>query len=599
MSDYAAKVAADVAARYGVAVTPDAVRIVPRGVSADPEMRWVGNALRYVDDSGTPIGSQIVRTRAQSAGRAAMRRTGAIDPVVAARRAEVARMHAMGMTDRQMCNALGVGIHLIAADRKNLRLLPNAVGSIADQIAQDASETRARVMDMRHRGFSPAQIARALGVTAISLKAYLIDLCGPDAVVQKKTARAIAQKKSSRAIRSLPDQTKVAQAVADKQQRIADLARAGRSVTQIVAETGIRRVTIYRHLGDLGITARTQREIDLEAKCAELRARIADGQSARVITAEMSISSSYLYKLLEGMDLKLEPPKRAAQNVKTAAVNRRLDRVADMVRSGHTVCQIHGAMPEVSQESVHRYLRDLGLRAAASQTLQDAITARAAQALQLFDAGRSVSQIAAALEVSVDTVRKDLRGHGVSRSLRDASKARAATQLAARRAAYQAFVDQGLCRDDIAQALGVSMRTVNKCLVDFGLNVPAKSNTDAARAAFIAKRRLVIDTRRAQVAMLRDAGVHQYEMPARLNCSLSTVVEDLRVLRQAAGAQWQRRAPVGRHRNVFADDLLCAQVRAAVAGGRSLSWVARAHGLSQATVSRILTPQPQEAAYAA
>jgi DNA-binding transcriptional LysR family regulator len=77
-------------------------------------------------------------------------------------------------------------------------------------------------------------------------------------------------------------------------------------------------------------------------------------------------------------------------------------------------------------------------------------------------------------------------------------------------------------------------------------------------------------------------------MPARLGCSLSTVVEDLAVLRRAAGDVWVRGAAKGPHRNVLADPAALTQMRAAAAQGRSVSWIARMLGVSQKAVTKHL-----------
>lgn len=118
--DYAARVAADVAARYGVVVRPAVVQQVPAGVSGLPQPVWNGVYLVYPD----PVKAQNSwRGRAKPVSE---KRKGLADPVVHARRLRVAELHAQGLGDAEIAEAAGIEFRCVMADRRHLRLRANA-----------------------------------------------------------------------------------------------------------------------------------------------------------------------------------------------------------------------------------------------------------------------------------------------------------------------------------------------------------------------------------------------------------------------------------------------------------------------------------------
>jgi DNA-binding NarL/FixJ family response regulator len=114
---YAAAVAADVAARYGAKVNPAVVQVLPQGMVSAPTPIWCPKANQLV----YPNGAEFYRNT-QRFGQTRKRPNLAI----AKRRERVAELHAQGLTDGEVAEALAVSQQIAIADRQFLKLVRNA-----------------------------------------------------------------------------------------------------------------------------------------------------------------------------------------------------------------------------------------------------------------------------------------------------------------------------------------------------------------------------------------------------------------------------------------------------------------------------------------
>ena len=153
----AAAIAAEVAARYGVAVCPSIVKICPPRTFATTTPIWDGKDLIYPDHAAR----KDQHKKAMWAG-AAQARASAVDPVIAARRDSVRRLHADGLPVRQIAEALAISYSISLADHRAARLAPNAFVTAA--LTQSAVRA-ARVAQLHGEGWRPARIAALLGLT--------------------------------------------------------------------------------------------------------------------------------------------------------------------------------------------------------------------------------------------------------------------------------------------------------------------------------------------------------------------------------------------------------------------------------------------------
>jgi DNA-binding CsgD family transcriptional regulator/AraC-like DNA-binding protein len=117
-----ARVAAEVAARYGVTATPDVVKFLPRGLSSFVPPVWNGYTLVHADPKKASWRhAQNVRAKRDLES-----------PLVKVRRAEVARLHGLGWQDEAMASALNVSHWTVKADRSRLGLTANGDPALAE-----------------------------------------------------------------------------------------------------------------------------------------------------------------------------------------------------------------------------------------------------------------------------------------------------------------------------------------------------------------------------------------------------------------------------------------------------------------------------------
>lgn len=155
-ADRARQVAAEVAARYGVAVSPDVVRLIPRGVSSESVAVWDGVALRYPDGAERVRGISRAHWAAQAA---AARQRQAVAPHVAERREALRALHGAGLDASAIAVRLGVSYGVIYQDHAALTLDLNPHQRGPDSTVQARRDLIAR---MAAEGAAADQIAAAI-----------------------------------------------------------------------------------------------------------------------------------------------------------------------------------------------------------------------------------------------------------------------------------------------------------------------------------------------------------------------------------------------------------------------------------------------------
>ncbi|MFC3180472.1 DeoR family transcriptional regulator [Cypionkella sinensis] len=153
---YAAQVAADVAARYGMPVSAKAVQLVPRGVSATPLPIWDGSQLVYTAEARTSWRSkQLANYRNRN-----------VSPKAINRRLQVAALHAEGLHDAAIAAQLGEHQSVVANDRKRLGLI--AIPSRNSQVGRE--DRNASIRAYMAQGWGAEAIAAEIGVSATTVK---------------------------------------------------------------------------------------------------------------------------------------------------------------------------------------------------------------------------------------------------------------------------------------------------------------------------------------------------------------------------------------------------------------------------------------------
>lgn len=263
-------IAADVAARYGVAVCPSVVQLCPPMTCTASTPIWDEKIrqLVYPDHAAR----KVALKKAIWAG-AARARASAVDPAIAVRRDDVRQWHGHGLSVRQIAERLGIGYDLCLKDHRICGLPPNAY--VTSAMTQSAVRA-ARVRDLHAEGWTVKRIAALLGigddtVRDLAWKHYGLKFARKVAKARVKVARVARPPK--------PPVVKVAKVavVAPSRPpkpakpvvvRLADLQAAqharrlqlpgliaqGRTLKSIAAEFGVSERQIRRDCRDAGIT---------------------------------------------------------------------------------------------------------------------------------------------------------------------------------------------------------------------------------------------------------------------------------------------------------------------------------------------------------
>ena len=154
-AETAARIAADVAARYGCPVDPRVVQVIPRGVSGLPLPFFNGTHLVNAD----PAAARATHKRVMWAG---VKGRAAPSPEVAQRRQRIAALHAQGKTTAEIAAAISVDANIVRIDLQRLKLTAHKA-PYSRQAEIDAR--RVRVAEMRAKGMTATAIAAVLGVS--------------------------------------------------------------------------------------------------------------------------------------------------------------------------------------------------------------------------------------------------------------------------------------------------------------------------------------------------------------------------------------------------------------------------------------------------
>lgn len=156
-------IAAEVAARYGVAVCPSVVRVCPPRMFTTSTTVWDGktNTLVYPDADQR----KVQHKKAIWAG-AVKAKALAVAPAILDRRATVLRLHSDGMNNPAIAVQTGVTAQTIAKDVKAFGLIPHAC--LRPKTGEDIK--LATLTRMRGEGATVDQIAAVLRLKADTVK---------------------------------------------------------------------------------------------------------------------------------------------------------------------------------------------------------------------------------------------------------------------------------------------------------------------------------------------------------------------------------------------------------------------------------------------
>ena len=270
-----ARVAAEVAARYGALVSPDVVARVPAGASGLPALVWDATSRELVYDTAVnPMRAAINTAWKRSRGPV---KTG-LSPEVATRRAELRTAHAQGKTDLQIAEALNVSISVIRRDRVAMKLRMHP--------SENAAQARvARVLDMLQRGFPIAQIAAAENLTQDTV----------ERTARERLGLYVSRRGGRRAL--LP--TSMAERRAAREVEVTRMAGQGLSARKIAVILQLDRQTVLRDIARLALPLtpddpRPKSTLAVEMRRAPRRASVAElhqqGHSINHIARALQIS---------------------------------------------------------------------------------------------------------------------------------------------------------------------------------------------------------------------------------------------------------------------------------------------------------------------
>jgi hypothetical protein len=462
--DYAAQVAADVARRYGLQVSPKVVTSVPIGVSGLPQPVWDGRKLIYPEHDGKK-GVPVWRRRTSSDN---PKRQGLVDPAVADRRLKVEDLHATGANDFEIADHLGVDVRVIRVDRRALRLRANY---IRERGPKTVTEIRyQRIRELVAQGKTKAEMCADMGISDRHLR-YLAQ--------QIKVALPLTVRASESRV----------------EQRIADLRR--------MSAEGLSREAM---IAALGIVDRTLRVIAnlagvvLPPKAGgRVRAAVPAGPRRKYTRVQPYPSHDERRAALAGLDLgsmtvgdvsahfggavpvsSIRADFRALGVVPAtmarpvvAERNARLQKIKALDVSTMTVAEL-AARFEVTGSAIRKDLITLGLTAAPDQPWHAHNAAVRARIAEMVAKGFTRAQIIAAEPMSSDTLPRHLREAGLRvpraggvRNLRPTYSP--PEEMAKLRESIRALRLQGLTIHQIAKQVDRSAGTVSYHVAKLGL----------------------------------------------------------------------------------------------------------------------------------
>lgn len=468
-TDYAARVARDVAARYGVAVAPAVVRVVPPGASGLPQVVWVpnehgGGQLQFT--APTPWNGS-----AGVAARKRRRRGIATSPEVLARREAVRAAHAEGLHDMAIAERLAVSSATVQADRHVMDLLCNPAPqapSVASIRRRQNAETVAR---LHADGLTDAAMAAAL------------KLCTRTVAELRRELRLPANRNRGR-----------------------------------VAPAGAAAVPP---------SPRAQaRQARAAERAAAVRRMEDEGLSVREIGVKLGLTPGYASKLRRGLGLPVRPTvaARAAQSA-----DQRREAVLAMLADGLTDLQEIAGRADCSYDTLSRDLKRMGRWPVLPGPLTPAERQERIRGWVAEGVPRRV--MADRLAVPLALVARDLRALGLDAPRARPAGARPgpAVGIEDRRRRVAHLRARGLTIEEIAAQTGISRSKVStdiRALRDAGVNMDPPPRIAADKAA-------AVTARRQLVAALRAEGLTVDQIARRAGISRSLVCNDIEALRAA------------------------------------------------------------------
>lgn len=436
------RIAAEVAARYGVAVRPGAVAQVPRGASGRPLPVWDGHRLIYPEWDRKKV------ERAAKVEAARKSRLARLDPDVLARRERVAALHAEGATVAQMAETLSVKEAVIRYDLGHLGLTPNRA-----KPRDPAEELRSLIA----RGFTRREdLAAELGWTVnwLSRVAAGAKIALPGAERQSKPRRVERQVEAMKLAR----QGKAAA----RREVIARLYGEGADLQAVMAATGAAKSTVQRDLKILGLGKRRVRAakvapvvrlsvVATEERRAAVSRLVAEGLNQKQIRARLGMAVDTLQRDLKALKLRCVAP--AGKGFKAAL----LSALQVPGRSRDDLCAVLGwSRSELSRRATKARIklppaRPEGYVVPAVAVRIATKAERMERARVLHAQGAIYAEIAAALEISEGCVHGYLNELGLTRSRHG---------VADRRALVAALRREGMTATGICAETGFGMAVV-------------------------------------------------------------------------------------------------------------------------------------------
>lgn len=488
MTGYSQKVADEVAARYGVAVKPCAVQVVPQGTSGIPLPVWDGHKLIIPDWKEKRQRMAVNRAReARRAGAASDTRTVDL-------RDQIAALYAQGMTDGEMAAVLGKSAAVIAQHRRFLRLAP--IRRYVPPPENPAQIRRRRVRELHDLGRDRVQIAALLGVNARVLsadaKALGIALALPAKVaVPRRQPGAQPQRRARRgdsnaASRERANAVRMA-AAAVKRDEVLGLLASGLGFHEVAAQTGFTPRHV-RHLDRKNRLASGMPTLRVEALRADVSRLAAQGLSRTDIVAELQRSRRSVNRHLAELGYQFGDLPGDAAVAEVSARHREIEgRLRAMLARGMTRADMAADMG-MARKRLSIWLARIGIgqgdvsgddraRGSGAQKLaqHDALRAHVADMVR---SGMALAEIAAAVGRPAHSVR--MLAHFAGVCLAEESEVGAAT---ARRALIVQMAGQGKSRQDIMEALGIDRHRLAYDLRIMKLDLPRIKAGPAAQVA--------------------------------------------------------------------------------------------------------------------
>jgi DNA-binding CsgD family transcriptional regulator len=391
--EYQARIAQEVAARYGVPVMPDAVKIVPRGVSIAPEYRWDGRALVAVEPKphGQAIREKINASYKEAARkrRLAKAETLTVQQVSAARSvamaAQIERTKALARERAEGIRAIAalpgatyttIGAHMgISRDSaKKYCQLYEIVPVASDNHRKAREQERlAKARAFMAGGDRTSQdLAALLGISANAaghyIRAHGLPFRYVDRSENPTKAARLEQLARDRAAKAQLRREEWERSVADRRERVRAMFCAGLDAGKIAAAIGCSRGPIWKDIQAMGLRredypvpsktrerkerVRRQR-LSLEERRAKVVQMRADGMHVKAIAYALGCSYQAVQRDMQAAGVTTPPPPRGY--VGSPAI---VGRVAAMRARKMSTREIAIAL-EVSKTTAARLVRSL------------------------------------------------------------------------------------------------------------------------------------------------------------------------------------------------------------------------------------------------